>query len=279
MSKQKLLFLHPGAMGESLAASARNTGHEVFWVSEGRSSATRARAEKQQLIELSKLNALSADTHGLVSICPPAAAENVAEEVMASGFSGLYVDANAISPARSERIAGIVESAGGRYVDGSVIGDPAWKPGETWLYLAGSDARAAAAWFAEGPLETMVLGERVGMASAIKMCYAAFTKGSMALLCAILGTADSLEVLDPLLAHWSREGAGLDQRSQNGARKVTAKAWRFASEMEEIAATFSAAGQPGDFHTGAAKIYQRLAGFKDDPEIPELEAVLRALRG
>ena len=117
------------------------------------------------------------------------------------------------------------------------------------------------------------------MASAIKMCYAAFTKGSMALLCAILGTADALEVLDPLLAHWSREGGGLDQRSQNGARQVTAKAWRFAGEMEEIAATFAGAGQPGDFHTGAAEIYRRLAGFKGDTETPELEAVLQALRG
>ena len=128
MSKKNLVFLHPGAMGESLAASARDTGHDVFWVSKGRSPATRARAEKQRLIELSDLNAFNTETHGLVSICPPAAAEQVAQDVMANGFRGLYIAANAISPARSERIANIVELVGGRYVDGSVIGGPAWKP-------------------------------------------------------------------------------------------------------------------------------------------------------
>jgi 3-hydroxyisobutyrate dehydrogenase-like beta-hydroxyacid dehydrogenase len=229
------------------------------------------------MIEIEDLASAAADADGIVSICPPAAAEAVARAVMDVGFSGIYIDANAISPVRSARIEGLVDGRGARFVDGSVIGGPAWKPGETWLYLAGEHAETAATWFAGGPLETQVLGRQAGQASAIKMCYAAFTKGSTALLCAILGAADALDVLDPLIDHWAREGSGLDQRSQNSARRVTAKAWRFAGEMLEISETFQTAGQPGEFHQAAAQIFERLADFKDSPETPELSEVLDAL--
>ena len=47
--------------------------------------------------------------------------------------------------------------------------------------------------------------------------------------------------------------------------------------MDEIAATFRAAGLPGEFHDAAAEIYARLAQFKGAEALPELDAVLHAL--
>ena len=76
------------------------------------------------------------------------------------------------------------------------------------------------------------------------------------------------------------EAEGLVSIEKNrgaSVRRVTRKAWRFAGEMEEIAATFRAAGLPGEFHDAAARVYERLAAYKDAEGLPALEEVLAAL--
>jgi hypothetical protein len=127
-------------------------------------------------------------------------------------------------------------------------------------------------------LGTEIIGPEIGKASALKMCFAAYTKGTTALLAAILGTAAELGVREELMAQWGRDDASFGQENERKVREVTAKAWRFTGEMEEIAATFAAAGMPPGFHQAAADIYQRLAGFKDAPATPALEPLLDALR-
>jgi 3-hydroxyisobutyrate dehydrogenase-like beta-hydroxyacid dehydrogenase len=212
----------------------------------------------------------------VVSICPPHAAESVAEQVLASGFQGRYLDANAISPQRVAGIGRAMAEAGATFVDGGIVGGPAWKPNSTWLYLSGPGAQEIAACFAAGPLETRVLGPEVGTASALKMCYAAYSKGTTALLSAILATAEKLGVREALAQQWDHDNAGFAEATNQRVQGVTAKAWRFAGEMEEIAATFQEAGLPGGFHLAAADVYRRLAHYKDTPT-PALGDVLAAL--
>jgi 3-hydroxyisobutyrate dehydrogenase-like beta-hydroxyacid dehydrogenase len=277
MTKQTVGILHPGAMGSSVAASAVNAGHDVYWASEGRSPQTHERAARVGLVDAGTLAALCQRCGVILSVCPPHAAEQVAEQVLGHGFAGLYLDANAISPQRAVRIGAKLAQAGVSFVDGGIIGGPAWEPGRTWLYLAGERADDVTAIFSAGPLETEVIGERVGKASALKMCYAANTKGTTALLCAVLATAERLGVREDLSRQWAREGSGLDKSAPQRARGVTARAWRFAGEMDEISATFSEAGLPGGFHAAAAAVYRRIAGFKDAPSVPALEDVLAAL--
>ncbi|MGH2544744.1 MAG: DUF1932 domain-containing protein, partial [Ardenticatenaceae bacterium] len=208
---------------------------------------------------------------------PPDVAEEVADQVLAYSFTGLYLDANAISPQRAMRIGQAMIEGGARFVDGGIIGGPAWKPGETCLYLSGQDAHAAAACFSDGPLETSVIGEAIGKASALKMCFAAYTKGTTALLCAILAAAEVLGVREELHCQWSRNESDFAEQAEQRVKRVTAKAWRFVGEMDEIAATFDEAGVPGNFHTAAAIIYRRIAHFKDAPSTPSLEDVLATL--
>jgi 3-hydroxyisobutyrate dehydrogenase-like beta-hydroxyacid dehydrogenase len=264
-------------MGISIAVSAQNSGCEVYWASKGRSEQTRQRAEKFSLIDAHTLENLCQTCSVIASVCPPHAAEEVAEQVLAQGYAGLYVDANAISPQRARQIGQAVVAAGVGFVDGGIIGGPAWEPGQTWLYLSGDQAQAVADCFAAGPLETSVIGKAIGKASALKMSYAAWTKGSTALLSAILATAEALDVWEDLARQWERNWPGFAEQSVNRARRVTAKAWRFAGEMDEISATFEAAGLPGGFHAAAGELYRRMAGFKDAPETPLLEEVLAAL--
>jgi 3-hydroxyisobutyrate dehydrogenase-like beta-hydroxyacid dehydrogenase len=270
-------ILHPGEMGISVAAAAQKSGQTVFWASEGRSKQTHQRAQAHALVDAGSLDALCRRCSIIISVCPPHAAETVAEQVLTHLFQGLYVDANAISPQRAVRMGQTLAAHGVGFVDGGIIGGPAWQAGTTWLYLSGQEARRVADCFLVGPLQTEIIGEQIGDASAVKMCYAAYTKGSTALLCAILGAAEGLGVRETLQRQWEREESGLAEQAERRARRVTAKAWRFAGEMEEISATFTSVGMPGGFHAAAADLYQRLAGFKGQPTPPELFEVLQAL--
>jgi 3-hydroxyisobutyrate dehydrogenase-like beta-hydroxyacid dehydrogenase len=277
MTSQAIGILHPGEMGISIAASAQNSGYSVHWASEGRSVSTHARAAQFNLRDARTLAQLCETCAVIISVCPPHAAEAQAQQVLRHTFRGLYIDANAIAPQRAIRIGEAMRAAGATFVDGGIIGGPAWARGKTRLYLSGAHAPQAAAYFSAGPLETCVLDDEIGKASALKMCYAAHTKGATALLCAILAAAETLGVRDALQQEWARSDQELATHAEARVRRVTAKAWRFVGEMEEIAATFEAAGVPSEFHEAAATVYHRLASFKDANTLPSLEAVLATL--
>ena len=277
MASTTVGVLHPGNMGVSVAASAKNSGCRVLWASDGRSQETRQRAEAQDLVDVGTLAALCEASDLVIGICPPHAAEQVAADVAATGYQGLYLDANAISPMRTQAIAESMAGAGIALVDGGIVGGPAWQPGTT-LYLAGQSAERVASCFSAGPLATAVLGDEIGQAAALKMCYAAWTKGTTALLCAILAVSEANGVWEPLAELWDVRHDGMDAQAVARARSVTAKAWRFAGEMQEIAATFEQAGMPGGFHSAASELYEKLAEFKGAPELPTIEDVLAALR-
>jgi 3-hydroxyisobutyrate dehydrogenase-like beta-hydroxyacid dehydrogenase len=163
------------------------------------------------------------------------------------------------------------------FVDGGIIGGPAWTPNKTWLYLSGERADEIVSYFANGPLETKIIGNEIGKASALKMCYAAYTKGTTALLTAILAAAESLDVREELYQQWDRDEQGFSEQANQRVRRVTAKAWRFEGEMREIASTFQEANLPEGFHQAAAEIYHRMADFKSAAELPSLHDLLNEL--
>lgn len=270
-------ILHPGEMGISVAASAINSGHQMYWASAGRSDKTRARAEKYELTEVHSVSELCEISEIIFSVCPPHTAEEVAKSVIKTRFRGLYLDANAISPQRALKIGQMLEANDIQFVDGGIIGGPAWAPNETWLYLSGRGANKIANCFRKGPLETKIIGEEIGKASALKMCYAAYTKGSTALLAAILATAESLGVRKELYDQWDMDDRDFSEQVNRRVTRVTTKAWRFEGEMKEIAGTFREAGLPDGFHEAAAIIYHRMKDSKDTPENPQLDDVLKEL--
>lgn len=273
----KIGILHPGEMGISIAASAINNGHQVYWVSAGRSDKTRERAEKHHLIEIDSLSRLCQISETIISICPPHAAEEVAASVIEAGLKGLYLDANAISPQHAIKIGQILKENDIQFVDGGIIGGPAWKPKETWLYLSGEHAHEIASCFSKGPLEAKIIGDEIGKASALKICYAAYSKGTTALLSAVLATAESLGVREELYRQWDTGDPGFSEQVNRKVRSVTAKAWRFEGEMKEIASTFDEVGLPDGFHQAAREVYYRMAKFKDSSETPALNDAIKAL--
>lgn len=269
--------LHPGQMGSYLAATLKRSGHDVAWCSAGRSSATGTRATEIGLREIPDLGTLAREVEVLFGVCPPHAAEAVLQQVLDAGFQGHFVDANAIAPQRSRLLAQRMAEQGGRYTDGGIVGGPDWKGETTCLYLSGPDCEQIAALFKRGPLQVKELNPEIGAASALKMCYAAYTKGSTALLATILAAAEAYKVRPDLESQWASDWPEFDQQARNRTRRVTAKAWRFAGEMAEISNAFKAAGLPGDFHAGAEEIYRRMSSFKGAESPPELLDVLHAL--
>jgi 3-hydroxyisobutyrate dehydrogenase-like beta-hydroxyacid dehydrogenase len=242
--------LHPGEMGAAVGAVLRSRGHDVVWASEGRSAETSRRAREAGLEDAGSTVELARRSDVVLSICPPHAALDVADSV--AGFEGLYVDANAISPATAREAAGRVA----RYVDGGIVGGPPRAPGDARIYLAGEAAPEVAALFEGSPLEPVVLAGPVGTASALKMVYAGWTKGSAALLLATRAAARAEGVEGALLEEWATSIPGLEERSARAARSAEAKGWRWVGEMEEIAATFASAGQPDGFHKAAAEVFR-----------------------
>lgn len=276
MTRPTIGLLHPGQMGASVGAAAISTGHRVVWASEGRSEATRARAAAAGLEDAATLAAFIRESDVVLSVCPPHAADDLAREVVAGGFRGLFVDANAVSPATARAIETIVTAQGAAFVDGGIIGPPAWRAGTTRLYVSGARAGEVAAIFAGSPLDARVVDGGAGSASALKMAYAAYTKGTSALVANILALAEREGVSGALRDEWAISQPDLARSADARLGGAAPKAWRWVAEMEEIAATFEAAGLPGGVHRAAAEVYRRLAGFKD-AEAPAVDAVIEAL--
>jgi 3-hydroxyisobutyrate dehydrogenase-like beta-hydroxyacid dehydrogenase len=237
-------------MGAAIGALLVERGYEVLWRPVGRSEATARRAESAGLRSVDEFK----DVDVILSVCPPHAALDVARSLQ--GTTALVIDANAVSPMTAGRIGELI---GARWVDGGIVGPPPRREGTTRLYLSGRHAVEASALFAGTRLEPVVLDGSPVAASSLNMAYAAWTKGSAALLLAALGSARETGVEEALRAEWGRSQPELDARIQNATDSASAKGWRWVGEMTEIAATFAAVGLPSGFHEAAAEMYDRAA--------------------
>ena len=270
-------LLHPGDMGAAVGQCLTGAGHQVLWASEGRGADTAARAKAAGLTDVRTARRMAAEADVVVSVCPPHAALDMAWAV--HGFTGLYVDANAIAPGTAREIAQLIRDSGGRYVDGGIIGGPPVAAGAARLYLSGPDAPRIQELFAGTFLEARIVAGSQTAASAVKMAYAAWTKGSSALLLAARALAQAEGVEDTLQDEWELSQPQLPARLTQAARSAVAKGWRWVGEMEEIAAAMAGAGLPDGFHQAAAEVFRRSPRLPADSAAHATDAVLAALTG
>ena len=268
MDETLIGVLHPGEMGVAVGACLTQRGLAVLWASAGRGPATAERAAAAGMRDVGTTSEMSVQAGVILSVCPPHAALEVARS--AAGFRGIYVDANAVSPETAREIARVVETQGAAYVDGGIIGAPPRSPGDSRLYLSGPRAGEVSELFAGTALDARVMGGEPGVASAVKMAYAAWTKGTAALILAIRALARAEGVEETLLTEWQQSQPTLTARSHSAAQSATGKGWRWVAEMEEIAATMAAAGLPPGFHQAAAAIYSRVPRATSPPPPNEL---------
>lgn len=267
--------LHPGQMGAAVAAAVAR-GHDVLWCDAGRSPATALRAERSGLRAVPDLATLLALSDVVLSICPPAAAEHIAEQVLEAEpeFAGVLVEANAIAPARMGRIARRLRHRGIRVVDGAIIGPPPTAGRTARLYLAGdsADVQLVLGIVADGPVQAVVLGPTVGAASALKMSFGSYQKASRALAAVAHALADRHGVSDELLAEAGRMPSAV-LADRDYIPSVAARAWRWVPEMNEAADALADAGLPPELAQAAAAVLARWEPDRDNWELSVDEAL------
>ncbi|MFJ4672802.1 NAD(P)-dependent oxidoreductase [Kitasatospora purpeofusca] len=272
-----LAVLHPGSMGAAVAACAASTGTQVLWCPAGRSEATMRRAAEAGLEPVSELGVLLERAAVVLSLCPPAAAEDVAREVAELRFTGVFVEGNAISPERSRRIADLVGRSARAVLDGSVIGSPPVGGKHTRLFLSGPPNAAAllAAMFASTAVSTPFLGEEIGQASALKVAYTAYQKASRVLAALSYGLAQHHGV-DQALLDVASKRAGSYLVETDYIAKTASRAWRWAPEIDEAADTLREAGLPDEVLRAVAATLRRWTDAKDASEL-SVEGALEML--
>lgn len=272
--RQAVGILHPGSMGAAVAACAAANGHRVLWAPAGRSPATVARAQEYGL-EAAPLEQLLADADVVLSLCPPAAAVDVAVQAAESNFAGVYVEANAISPATVGRVADVLP-ASAVLVDAAVVGSPPVGGKAPTLYLAGPGAATELVelLFTGTAVRTHVLGTEPGQASALKLAFSAYQKVSRVLAALATGLAHEHGVEQELAAIAARRrGSYLSETEY--IPKTAARAWRWGPELEEAAAMAADAGLPPDVLTAAARTLARWDDAKDDTQLSIADALAR----
>jgi 3-hydroxyisobutyrate dehydrogenase-like beta-hydroxyacid dehydrogenase len=256
-------ILHPGSMGAAIAACAATNAAAIVWCSAGRSTASMERAAQFGLTPVATLAELLDRSDIVISLCPPAAAEDLARDVAGHRFAGVYVEANAINPERVTRIAALLEPDA-TVVDGGVVGSPPVGGKAPTLYLSGpADAtERLEVLFAGTAVRTAVLGTEVGKASALKLAYASFQKTSRVLVALAVGMAREHGVDQELIEVASRRTDSYLSEPQYVA-KTAARAWRWGPELEEAADTLAAAGLPPEMLRAAASTLARWNDAKD----------------
>jgi len=261
MTFRTIAIISAGDMGHAVGGALRAKGFDVVTCLAGRSELTHTRAARAGFRILPDLDAAIAEADLFLSILPPALAPELADKAAAAmrrtGKKPLYADMNAIAPQTVIKIARVIEGVGADFVDGGIVGNPPGKGAPTRVFVSGKRAEEMRA-LAGDSIDIRPCGAEPGRASAVKMCYAGLTKGSNALYTAVLTAAEALGVSEEVRGEYKASQAELYQRMQKSVPFLPADAWRYAGEMEEIAATFDAVGVTPLFHRGAAEIYRLL---------------------
>jgi 3-hydroxyisobutyrate dehydrogenase-like beta-hydroxyacid dehydrogenase len=262
----------PGDMGQGVALCIKAMGFQVCMASDGRSERTRSLGEKAGLTDCRSLEKLVQTCDMVLSILDPGAAltnaRAVAAACQATNRKIIYVDCNAVAPQTMAEIAAIMAAAGCTTVDAGIIGPPPRNGARQRFYVSGPNA-AVMNRINSPQINVRIAGEKIGDASAVKMCYAALTKGSIALGTELLVAARKLGVDQTLEAEFKSSQAELYESVLSRSASMPFKAYRWVPEMHEIAKTFEGVGMTPRILQGAGDLYAQIAATPQGKESPE----------
>lgn len=272
MKLQHIGIISPGDMGQAVARNLKDSGFTVHTALDGRSERTRALAREAGLNDCGSMQKVIETCDMVLSVLNPAAAVDnaraAAAAMKATGRRRIFVDCNAVAPQTAHEIDAIIRAAGGDCIDGGIIGPPPRGKASMRLYVSGPRA-ALMEQLASAGIVVRVMSERIGDASTIKMCYASYTKGAVALGVEMLVTARRLGV-DEALDHELQESLAENRKWILSRMAVMPpKSHRWVPEMLEIAKTFEGAGLTPRILQGAADMYEMIAQTALGRESPE----------
>ena len=272
MKIENIGVMSPGDMGQAVAQQLRQKGFNVCTALDKRSARSKQLARDAGLTDVGSIGNLTAKCEVILSVMNPGAALDFATEVAQvlslNKRRPLLVDCNAISPVTLQTINAKVTAAGGRCVDASIIGPPPRGAAKTCLYVSGPEAHELEQ-LATPQITVRVLSDRLGDASAIKICYGAMNKGMIAMALEVLIAARRLGVDAALEAQLKETHRDIHDRIIGALPVMPPKAYRWVPEMLQIAQTFEAAGMTPRMFLGAADMYEFVAATALGKETPE----------
>ena len=265
-------IMSPGDMGHSVGQVLKTHGFNISTCLDGRSERTKRLALTAGFNISPTLEDLVKEVDIILSILVPSESKNFAakmvDPIRRVGKNIYFADCNAISPSTATELSKMINDAGGKFIDGGIIGGPPTKGDKTRFYVSGKYAPIMSELDEKG-IKIKFAGDEIGQASGIKMCYAALTKGTSTLQVALLTVAQKLGLTDCLrdeLAYSQQTNLSL---MESGIPRLPPNAHRWIGEMEEIAKTFKEVGITPNFHLGAVEIYKLLNSTSFSEESPE----------
>ncbi len=272
MSIETLAILSPGDMGHAIGRLLRENELRVLTCLTGRSSRTRELSELAGIIDVPDMNDLVEQSDIVMSVtvseAVPGLCKEIADAVKATSTDLLFAECNAIAPALSREMEGVLNASGARYVDASIIGGPPRNGSSPRVYASGDNV-AEFEQLRDFGLDVRNLGPELGRASGIKMCYAAMTKGTTALHAELLIAAEKLGLTEEVMAEFAGSQPAVVQRMEGWLPGMPAKSRRWVSEMQEIEKTFSDMGLTPDIFKGVAEMYRMIGATPLGDENPE----------
>lgn len=258
-----IALMSPGDMGHSVGALLKRHGARVVSALDGRSQRTMDLAKGAGIEPMESDVEMIETADLLLSIVAPAGAaalaDRLAEAISAAKRDIVYVDCNAVAPDTAVRIGAVIERAGGQFVDAGIVGPPPRHDSRATRFYASGLKAGSVARLNDFGLDIQVIGDRVGDASALKMCYAALNKGTIALMTGISVMAERLGVEASFDQELQLSQEAVRQRMHRQVPGMVPKAHRWIGEMEEIAKTFDAANLTPAVFEGIADIYRLVA--------------------
>lgn len=261
MAVKTVGVMSPGDMGSGVGGVLVRSGLRVITSLKGRSEASSTRAAEQGIVDVGSLDDVVASSDLMLSILVPsealAFAASAAESIVRTNSYVAFADCNAVSPATGVKIGKIITAAGGMFIDAGIIGGSPRTGAIPRFYASGEHAGILAELDGKG-ISVPVMRGAVGRASGLKMLYAALTKGTAALHASTLMAAKSLGLFDDLIHELEQSQSGT-LTAMGRVNSISAQAFRWIGEMEEIASTFEDAGVTPNIHSGAAETFQKIS--------------------
>jgi putative dehydrogenase len=226
-----------GSMGARLGAFLVRRGVTVLTSVQGRSEATRSRAEQagMRIVPHAALGSCEI----LLSIVPSDRAVEVAQSLIAAGafdaHQPLYVDCNPVGPATTSTLANLLAAAGCPFVDAGIVGAQERSDTAPVYQILASGPYAERLRILEpyGIVPQIIEGP-LGSASALRMCIAGTSKGLTALLAVMIAGAARAGVAKDLYREISRTHSALLAWVSAQSARLPATAARWRGEMEEL---------------------------------------------
>jgi len=261
-----------GEMGAAIAGRLAERGARVLTSLGGRTEASARRAVAAG-VEVCDEETLVAEASLILSVVPPAVAEEVAAAFVPLlarvEIAPVFLDANAIAPQTVKAMAKPFLAKRLPFGDASIIGGPP-RPGTLGprIYMSGPIAKAAGTLRDFG-LDTRLLSSHLGDASALKMAYAGINKGMQAVGAAMVLGAYRNGAGESLLEELKQSQPQIHAFLARSFPAMYGKAYRWDGEMRQIAKFLEPEEGAVGMLTGAADLYEHIA--EANHEGPEAE--------